>query len=268
MSVASLRMYDLAEFRGALEAWWSGLARHLRRQGVTPVPDRLSQDADHRAPWRRPDLCLAQTCGYPLTHDFRGLLTVIATPCYTAPGCEGSSHRSLVVVGEDHPARTLADLRGAVAAYNSRDSNSGYNVLRAMLAPHARGGRFLARSFESGSHVASLLAVQQRRADLAAIDCVTYALGKRHRPQLVAGLRVVAEGPPTPSLPYVTAGGADPEQLARYRAGLMNACADDRLRDCRDALLLAGAELIPEGAYEEIGRIEQAAIKQGYPELG
>src|SRR5260221_538081 len=79
MPIASLRMYDFPEILGFNEAWWSGLACHFRAAGVEDVPDRLSRDSDHKTPWRSPALCLAQACGYPLTHDFRGVIQVVAT---------------------------------------------------------------------------------------------------------------------------------------------------------------------------------------------
>ncbi len=196
------------------------------------------------------------------------MIKVIATPCYEAPGCAGASYRSLVVVSEANPARSLAELRGGIAAYNSRDSHSGYNALRAMLAPHAERGRFLARSLETGSHAASLIAVQERAADLAAIDCVTFALASRHRPSAVAGLRILAESQPAPGLPYVTATARGTEALARLRAGLFAALADAALAECRDALLIKGAELLPEDAYEAINGFERAALDLGYQALG
>lgn len=40
----------------------------------------------------------------------------------------------------------------------------------------------------SGSHRQSLRELQQENADIAAIDCVTYALLQRHQPQALAGL--------------------------------------------------------------------------------
>ncbi len=69
---------------------------------------------------------------------------------------------------------------------NAEHSQSGYNVLRKMVAPLSREGRFSAVMF-SGSHRQSLRELQQENADIAAIDCVTYALLQRHQPQALAG---------------------------------------------------------------------------------
>jgi hypothetical protein len=40
--IASLPMYDWPEVREATDAWWAGLARHLRDAGFE-APDRLTR---------------------------------------------------------------------------------------------------------------------------------------------------------------------------------------------------------------------------------
>ncbi len=62
---------------------------------------------------------------------------------------------------------------------NAEHSQSGYNVLRKMVAPLSREGRFFSAVMFSGSHRQSLRELQQENADIAAIDCVTYALLQR-----------------------------------------------------------------------------------------
>jgi ABC-type phosphate/phosphonate transport system substrate-binding protein len=267
MPISSLRMYDLPELRGVIDGWWAGVARHCRAAGFADVPDRLSRDGDHRLAWLDPELFLAQTCGYPVTHDFQGRLDIVATPAYRAPGCVGSRYASLVVVRDADAAMSLADLAGRRAAYNSRDSHSGYNAFRGMLAPLSRHGRFLERAIETGSHVASLIAVQEGAADVAAVDCVTFALVRRHRPSAAAGLRILAESPLAPGLPYVTRTGRGHQALTRLRAGLEAAVADPLLAEPREALLLTGFEVLAGDAYQPILAVERQAIEQGYPAL-
>jgi hypothetical protein len=90
----------------ATDAWWAGLARHLRAAGIE-APDRLTRSDAPAIQWRRPDLVVSQTCGYPLVHAFKDQLEVLATPVYAAEGCSGPHYSSLIVVasrGRDHPA--------------------------------------------------------------------------------------------------------------------------------------------------------------------
>src|SRR5690606_13012577 len=143
-------------------------------------------------------------------------------------------------------------------------SHSGYNVLRAMVAPLAHGGRFFARVVQTGGHRSSILAVQEGRADVCAVDCVTHALLARHAPATLAGTRVLCESLSAPGLPFVTAGTADDDRIERLRAGLFAALADPSLAAARDALLIVGAEVLPLEAYDVMPQMAREAAAAGY----
>ena len=70
-------MYDPPELRQAVDAWWQGLARALRAEGVGDVPERLDRDTAFDALWSAPDLLIAQSCGYPLTGAWADRLQVL-----------------------------------------------------------------------------------------------------------------------------------------------------------------------------------------------
>jgi ABC-type phosphate/phosphonate transport system substrate-binding protein len=251
MRLAALPMYDLPEVAEATDAFWSALARRLRAGGVQNVPDRLQRGVDPRQLWRSPDLLFAQTCGFPLMHEFAGRLALIATPRYAVGACEGPTYRSRIVVRSDDPREKFQDFAGAVVAINSEDSHSGFNILRWRVAQEKRSG-FFAKVERTGAHSASLAALQSGRADLAAIDCVTFALLERHRPRTLEGIRVLEDTPAAPALPFVTAPRASDEELRVLRCALAETIADPGLAEVRDALLLEGIEELPLARYELI----------------
>ena len=267
MAIANLAMYDLPEVAAAHDAFWAGMARALAREGVDDVPAALTRGADLDALWRGPELLFGQTCGYPLVHGFKDTLQLVATPVYDAPGCAGANYVSLIVVRREDSLRGLADLRGRTAVINSVTSQSGYSALRASVAELARGGRFFGRVVKSGGHPNSLALVAAGEADVCATDCVTHALLARHRPEVLAGLRVLARSPAAPGLPYVTRAAAGDELVARLRAALFAALDDPDLAAAREALLLAGAEVLPISAYQPILEMEARAQALGYAEV-
>jgi len=264
--IASLPMYDWPEVRQATDAWWAGIARHLSAQGFDP-PRRLSRTAIPATPWRRPGLVLSQTCGYPVTHDFRGRLEVLATPAYGVEGCSGPLYSSVIVVHAGGGISRLEDLRGATAAYNALDSLSGHLALKCVFAPLSKDGRFFGRVVKSGGHVGSMTLVCEHKADVAAIDCVTYALARWFRPALAAGLTVLARSPSAPALPYVTAAGRPPGDVARLKRALAAAAADPALSHARDSLFIAGLEFLPSDAYHRVLELEAACDAEGYVAL-
>ena len=264
---ASLGMYDLPELAAATDAWWLGLRRHFAAQGLRDLPDSLNRAGDPVDRLKADSLIFAQTCGFPLTHRLKDHVQLLATPRYRVPGCAGATYVSWIVVRSDDGVKTPAELRGRRVAFNDDGSQSGYNTLRAMIAPLAAAGRFFSAAIESGAHRRSLAMVKAGEADVAAIDCVTFALIARNAPAEVQGIRVLRASGTAPGLPYVTAAATSAADVQRLRDGLTAAFADPALAEVRVALCLDGCEILPHSAYEVIPAMEAAAIAAGYPSL-
>jgi len=261
-------MYALPELDAATQAWGRGLLRHFAKAGITDIPAALTEPTEIEAHWRAPDLLFTQTCGYPLTHVLAGKVQLLATPCYSAAGCDGATYRSYVVVREDSGIETPADLRGKSVAYNGTDSQSGYNTLRHLVAPLAEAGRFFGGGLETGAHRRSLAAVRRGEADTASIDCVSLALIERAAPEEMKGIRRLCSTAPAPNLPYITSLSTSAETLRRLREGLQAAIKDPEVRAAREALLIVDIVVLPLTAYASILAMEEEAVASGYPRLG
>ena len=264
---ASLPMYDLPEVRDHTDRLWTAIAEEMRGLGMPDVPDALEHPARHHDPWRPPGLLLSQSCGYPVATALRDAVRVVATPHYAATGCDGLRYRSAVVVRASSRLTTLDGLRGAVCAFNARDSQSGYNALRAAVAPIANGRPFFSATVGTGVHALSIEAVRNRRADVCAVDCVTWALLSRHRPSSLSGLVVLAHTGPAPGLPFVTAGDCSDAAVETIRIALDRAFSRPDLADTRAALLICGLSVSTLDTYAPLLEMERAAVALGYPEL-
>lgn len=265
--IATWPMYDFQDLRAAHDAWWLAIAARLREAGVRDVPDQLNRSLGHTDSWRHPYLLLGQACEYPLARSYGAYVRLVATSCYTAEGCEGARYRSAIIVRADDPATSMRDLRGRRCVANEVDSNSGLNLLRAVVADVAGSARFFASVSYSGSHFASLERVASSAADVAAIDCVSFAHFRRFAPELASRVRVLGWTPDSPALPYITARSADEVLLARLRGALAAATADPALADVRARLLIGGFDFSPDPAFTVVRGYEQRAIDLGYPNL-
>lgn len=236
--IASLPMYDWPELLTATDAFWQGLAGHMRQAGLAP-PASLSHAPDHKAAWRMPDFFFSQTCGYPFTHEFKGRLALIGTPEYDAEGCAGPLYCSFIFARNAKPR---------VAAINDDDSMSG------MLALRLFAGDF-AETRITGGHLRSLQALQDGVADICAIDAVCVALARQHRPQLLEGLKLLGTSPKVPALPFVTslARAAD---VPAMREALQACMADPSLSQAREALKLKGFRITSTSDYDRILELE------------
>ena len=94
----------------------------------------------------------------------------------------------------------------------------------------------------TGAHLASARAVQDGRADIAAIDALTWTMIRRYD-RWSDALNVIGHTPPTPMLPYIT---ARPENAAPLfeatRAAIAALSSDDRETLCLAGLTRIAAE--------------------------
>jgi ABC-type phosphate/phosphonate transport system substrate-binding protein len=251
--IASLPMYDLPEHREHTDRLWSLAADALRAQGIA-APGQVSRPADLPADWLRPDLLLSQTCGLPFVRRLRGRVDLVGAADHGLPDCAPGSYRSRIVVRGGMPAGSLADLRGRVAAVNSDESQSGAGALRTAVRPFSNGRPFFASVIRTGSHLGSILAVAEGRADVAAIDAVTFAMALRHRAE-ARFLRVLLSTPETPGLPFITRPGGPVRALFTALADAIGAVGPE----ARDALMLQGIVPRHEADFDGIADADRQA---------
>lgn len=267
MRLASLPWYDLREVQGAHDALWSAIAGRLRAAGLPGVPAVLERDTHYAAQWSSGRLLLGQACGYDVAMGQSQTLQIVATPRFDIRGCSGPLYRSFVVVRRNDPARTLADLRGRGCVINTETSHSGMNALRQLVAPLQQDGRFFGSVFVSGAHERSVVAVVTGEADVAAIDCISYGLFARYRPEALGELRILCETELAPAPPFVTSASTPQWQVEVIRAVLDEVLDDAEQSSPWSALRLRGVTVLAPDAYEPIVTAARAAIDTDYHEL-
>jgi len=265
--VAALPMYDFPHLRAAHDALWTAVADRLAAVGVAGVPRRLTRDREHLELLRHPFLLFGQTCEYPLVTSYADAVTLVGTPRYTAPGCAGPTYCSVVVVRADDPVEELIGLRNRRCVVNEWDSNSGMNLLRAVIAAVSDGAPFFSSVVRSGSHLGSVEQVARGHADVAAVDCVSFAHLQRVCPTDVAKLRVLCRTPASPSLPFVTGRATSEGTLRALRAALAEAFSDGSLAAVREQLLLDSIDFEPDADFTAVRHLERQAVVSRYPTL-
>lgn len=233
--IACLPMYDWPERHGAIDALWARLRDALRDAGFD-APHALTRTDDPQSTWLSPDLLLGETCTYPLETALQSRVRYVATPIHDAPGCGAGTYRSVIIAaGRGADAAPPVDtgpilprsLDGPLAA-NAPDSMSGYVALE---RDGAQAGRpFPEPVIWTGSHRASITAVAEGAARLAAVDCVTWQIARAHEPAAdrvhVAGW--TAERPGLPLVTNTKMTNADIVRLRRAVAAAMPVTVLDR----------------------------------------
>ena len=241
-------MYDWPEVHGAVDALWAAIYWGLRDAGID-APEGVWRPDRPEDLWTHPDLLIGEICGYQIVNELRGRVEVLGVLDRGVDGCEPGDYRSVLVCRDDDPAVGLEDFRDRTVAVNGHRSQSGCGALVHEVAPLAVDGRFFDSEVTTGSHRGSMRAVADGRADVTAIDEVSWRLGLDHEP-VVDRLRIVVWTEPTPGVPLVTswtnAGLRD-----RLNDAISTAVADLDVK-VREPLHLYGYRPRPTSDYEVI----------------
>ncbi|GAA6731456.1 MULTISPECIES: PhnD/SsuA/transferrin family substrate-binding protein [Thermus] len=155
-------------------------------------------------------------------------------------------YQSLVVVREDAPYQSLAELRGRPFAFTDPLSNTGHAWPR--LLARDLGEDFFARAFFTYGHDRALWAVRERLAEGAAVDRVVYAtLG-------IQGLRVLAMGPADPPPPVVVPKDLPERERERLMRALLALAARPESTRVLRALGLRGFRKAEDAPYRSVYR--------------
>ena len=128
-------------------------------------------------------------------------------------------------------------------------------------------GRFFGGRVVSGTHARSVEAVRDGKADIASIDCVSFAGLRKYSPAVTRGIQVIGYSDPYPGLPLITSQQTSDAGLATLRAALAHAMLDTGLSETRKALFIGGFEAIELPAYQVCIEMRDRAVSLGCPSL-
>lgn len=212
--IATLPMYDRPETQDANDRFWALIREHLEG-----APEALTRDGYH---WLDPDLLLSQTCSLPYRTGLQDCVTIVATPVHDLP-CPAGTYFSAILVRAGDGREDLRHFDGARLAINDPVSQSGWAAIDRAAG---EAGISFGAVIETGAHRESARAVAEGRAEICAVDAVTWTMIHRWD-TFAADLRVLDETPPTPALPYITARGRDPRPLQEALVGAVHALSPD-----------------------------------------
>lgn len=263
----TLPMYNLPELRASNAAFWKAMTYELTALGRADVPQVLSFTRPAVPDRIGPEVYFSQTCGYPLRTVYSGQYRLLGVPTYELPGCGPGSHCAFVVVNKDADFQTMDDLRGKTFAVNSQHSNSGMNLPRRLIATLANGRPFFSRVVETGTHPASMALVSSGDIDAASIDCVTFALFSEHQPEVIRHLRVLAETPASPTIPFITSIETSDRDVEFLREALQIVGNVAKYRSVRQPLSILSIAVPDPAVYDVLPAYEYEAAAMGYPAL-
>ncbi|WP_192253010.1 phosphate/phosphite/phosphonate ABC transporter substrate-binding protein [Mesorhizobium silamurunense] len=253
--IAALPMYDWPEVRAEVDAQWARLRDAIRQRGIEapetvvrvngdlpPVPGGIRDAAgkiiaadpatlppdelNFPSLWLHPALLIGQTCWGPMEFGLSKHVQLVGQPSYDAyEGGKGELYSSAIVMladgGMSVPSPTdgravipIDLIRDKRFAFNSLDSMSGIIALSRDLEDME--DIEFSQHLQSGGHRASIVAIAEGRADIATIDCESWALAQRFEPA-AQRVKVVGWTARRKGLPFITALSTPQETVAALR---------------------------------------------------
>lgn len=160
-------MYDRAENADAHDRLWNAIHAEAMTRGVA-LPEHLTRGVSEDALWSAPDLILGQICNLPFRQTYYDRLHVIGAMDYGVDHLDAGFYDSVIITRPEHIDADVSKLR---FAYNATESNSGWDAAHLWAEKNTTQ---LNPTLETGGHRASLKAVAQGQADIAALDCITF----------------------------------------------------------------------------------------------
>jgi ABC-type phosphate/phosphonate transport system substrate-binding protein len=218
----------LARVNGDLPPVPGGI-RDVAGKVVSPDPATLPPDElDFHGLWLHPALLFGQTCWGPMDLGLSEHVQVISQPSYdTYEGGQGELYSSALVMRADggpsvvspedgRAAVPLDLLRGMRFTFNDTGSMSGFLGLKRDLEAMGESIDIFASRLPSGGHRSSIIAIAEGRADVAAIDCESWALAQLFEPAARL-VKIVGWTKRRKGLPFITARTTPEKTVAALR---------------------------------------------------
>lgn len=204
-----------------LESWRLYMEKKLNRPVEFIRRDRYIETMDML---RLKKLDFAWICDYPYV-QFKDQVRLMAVPVYKGR----PYYRSyLIVPASDKSTTSIVQLKNKVFAYTDPYSNTGFLSPRLQLQEAGEDpARFFRNTFFAWSHRRVIEAVATGLADGGAVSSHVWDTLSIGKPELMANVRVVAEGPEYGFAPFVAQRGVSDQVYKDMRKVLLEMKTND-----------------------------------------
>ncbi len=264
--IANARMYAVTP--DAEDAWRELIAHVSQEAGVVLDYQRYPAPQPLEHLWQRPDLGCVLMCGYPIALKLADVIP-IAAPVPDAAWAGGKAvYRSDLIVRADAAFKTFEDTFSGRVGWTVEHSHSGFNALRHHLLRYRTGQRPSVFDAATGNLVTArriLDEVLSGGIDVGPLDAYWHMLIAADKPDLTAGVRIIASTDLAPMPAFVASAGADRTMVAGLKASFAAAAERDWFPRLAKRLLITGFQLVEHADFAPTLAWDHEAKAAGYP---
>ena len=197
-------MYNREETKAANQEFYAYIFQELANRNIN-APKKLSENEGFIDFWGSKEFFFSQTCGLPYRLFLSDKVTLIGTPNYGLEGCKPGYYNSVFIARSEDKSKILSNFLSSKFAFNELYSQSGWAAAEEHLG--SLKNKF-SKFILSGSHRNSAKLVSEGKADIAAIDALSFKFIKKYD-SFSSNLSIIEKTRSTPGLPFIAHLGAN-----------------------------------------------------------
>lgn len=160
-----------------------------------------------------------------------------------------------LIVHADSELETFADLAGKRWGINEALSFSGFHMLKCWMRQNGVDEPFFGQPILTGTHLHSIVAVQNCTADFATIDSTVIDMLRCQTPQYLQNIRVIQSIGPFPAPPILISNQLPDEFKERLSAILLNLHLQEESQPLLQQIDLAAFAIVDDSTYDDIRQL-------------
>jgi len=201
-------------------------------------------------------------CGLPYTKlkdAGAGLRPIAACVLHESRNQEEPIYFSDLIVHKDAGFKIFSDLEKCSFAFNEEGSHSGFNIVGSTLADKNLNWDFFGSKIKTGSHLSSIQAVLQGKADTAAIDSHVLALHMVQDGALFEKIHVLTRLGPSPMPALVAAESLGDAAIERIGLRLADLHRNKQFHALLQKVLISRFASVSDQTYNQIRAMSSKA---------
>ena len=203
--LAQLNWYLFAPTEVIFSQFWQFICKTMADKNYNTEQHLFSEGQTALSLARQERLMLGQMCGLNYAKSAPDQPTYIGSYILDDTALTAGYYRSVIITANRLKGQKLSALEPAklAAAISEPDSFSGRFALHQALTGGFAPCNF-AKSVQTGAHLDTLKAVASARADIGAIDCLTWRIFETFFPEAVANVVIAGYSPQMAGPPLVS----------------------------------------------------------------
>lgn len=249
---AQLNWYLFDQTAPVFTSFWGYIRQELAKHGITAAAELWDPSHTALSLARQNTLLLGQMCSLTFSTCQPGMPFYIGSYILDDTDVIPGYYRSVIIVSDNLKSLGLDDCEPGrlEAAISEPDSFSGRFALYQALQNSFMPCKF-AKITYTGAHLDTLLAVASGKADIGAIDCLTWKILQTILPEQVAQVHIAGHSPQMPGPPLVTMLPDDSDARAHLNAAIKAAFADRELAAQMKSIGIAGYSSVDRARYSD-----------------